>query len=205
MSRALRLLPRVEAELGEAIEWYEARRVGLGAELLEAAARAFVRIQEAPHQLARWRVGRRDYSRFVLGRFPYVVLLHPRRVQPSASARALKRSPAARTCAARLALAHSRPQYRCPRSHRAQTRTWTPHPCLAQLKIRYRSSSTTGAPPANFWTSAASRSIQWSPSRDHAAPQKARTSNPGFRLIWRARHFYVASARPDQFGAVFWL
>ena len=74
MSRALRLLPRVEAELGEAIEWYEARRVGLGAELLEAAARAFVRIQEAPHQLARWRVGRRDYSRFVLGRFPYVVL-----------------------------------------------------------------------------------------------------------------------------------
>lgn len=53
----LRLLPRVEAELGEAIEWYEARRAGLGAELLEAAARAFVRIQEAPHQLARWRAG----------------------------------------------------------------------------------------------------------------------------------------------------
>ncbi len=52
MTRSLRLLPRAEAELGEAIDWYEARRAGLGADLLELADKAFERILEAPHQLA---------------------------------------------------------------------------------------------------------------------------------------------------------
>lgn len=74
MSRTLRVLPRAEAELAEAIEWYEARREGLGAELLELAREAFGRILEAPHQLAVWKVGRREYHRLLLGRFPYIVL-----------------------------------------------------------------------------------------------------------------------------------
>lgn len=73
MTRTLRLLPRAEAELGEAIEWYEARRPGLGAELLELARETFERIQEAPHQLPRWVEGR-EYRRFVLDRFPYLII-----------------------------------------------------------------------------------------------------------------------------------
>ena len=74
MSRSLRVLPRAEAELADAIEWYEGRRKRLGTELLELAREAFERILEAPHQLARWRVGRREYHRLLLDRFPYIVL-----------------------------------------------------------------------------------------------------------------------------------
>jgi toxin ParE1/3/4 len=74
VTRSLRVLPRAEAELAEAIDWYEARRPGLGADLLELAAKAFERIVEAPNQLATWRTGRREYSRFLIDRFPYAVL-----------------------------------------------------------------------------------------------------------------------------------
>jgi toxin ParE1/3/4 len=74
VTRSLRVLPRAEAELGEAIDWYESRRAGLGADLLELADQAFARILEAPHQLATWKPGRREYSRFLLERFPYAVL-----------------------------------------------------------------------------------------------------------------------------------
>jgi hypothetical protein len=68
------VLPRAETELGEAIDWYEARRTGLGADLLELATKAFERILEAPHQLASWRTARREYCRLMLDRFPYAVL-----------------------------------------------------------------------------------------------------------------------------------
>ena len=73
MTRTLHLLPRTEAELAEAMEWYEERREGLGAELLELARATFERILEAPHQLPSWGVDR-EYRRLVLERFPYSII-----------------------------------------------------------------------------------------------------------------------------------
>ncbi len=74
MTRTLRVLPRAEAELGEAVDWYEARRAGLGVEFLETVRSALLRIQRAPHQLATWTVSKREYRRLVLQRFPYAIL-----------------------------------------------------------------------------------------------------------------------------------
>lgn len=69
MTRTLHLLPRAEAELADAMDWYEERREGLGGELLELARATFERILEAPDQLPSW-VGDRQYRRLVLERFP---------------------------------------------------------------------------------------------------------------------------------------
>jgi len=73
VTRTLHLLPGAEAELAEAIEWYEERREGLGGELLELARATFERILEAPHQLPSW-VGDREYRRLVLAHFPYSII-----------------------------------------------------------------------------------------------------------------------------------
>jgi hypothetical protein len=54
VTRTLHLLPRAEVELAAAMDWYEERREGLGAELLELARESFERILDAPHQLPSW-------------------------------------------------------------------------------------------------------------------------------------------------------
>ena len=68
----LRIAPEAEEELAAAAEWYEARRPGLGLELVAVIDRAFDAILEAPLSYAVWRDDR-PYRRKVVERFPYVV------------------------------------------------------------------------------------------------------------------------------------
>jgi plasmid stabilization system protein ParE len=70
--KTLRVLPEAEEELAQAAEWYEAKRIGLGVELVTIVDRAFDEIQDAPLSYALWRADR-PYRRKVLTRFPYVV------------------------------------------------------------------------------------------------------------------------------------
>ncbi len=70
--KTLRVLREAEEELAEAAEWYEAKRTGLGVELIAIVDRAFEEIQDAPLSHALWRVDR-PYRRKVLTRFPYVI------------------------------------------------------------------------------------------------------------------------------------
>lgn len=70
--KPLRVLPEVEEELAQAAEWYEAKRTGLGVELVAIVDRAFDEIQEAPLAYPLWHSDR-PYRRKVLTRFPYVV------------------------------------------------------------------------------------------------------------------------------------
>lgn len=66
--------PQAEGELLEAYRWYEARRSGLGDELIAEADQAFARIMDAPlRPRALHRGGRRVHPR----RFPYVVVYLP--------------------------------------------------------------------------------------------------------------------------------
>jgi toxin ParE1/3/4 len=68
----LRISPEAEEELAAAAEWYEARRVGLGIELVAAMDRAFDAIAAAPSSFPAWRDDR-PYRMKVVERFPYVV------------------------------------------------------------------------------------------------------------------------------------
>ena len=70
--RILSVLPEAEEELAEAAEWYEAKRPGLGIELVAIVDCAFDEIREAPLSYAQWRSDRL-YRRKVLTRFPYVI------------------------------------------------------------------------------------------------------------------------------------
>jgi len=69
-------MPRVyvrreaRAEVAEAFQWYEARRVGLGHEFLRVVSSAFIAIQRAPERCA---VAVGDIRMLPLRRFPYVV------------------------------------------------------------------------------------------------------------------------------------
>lgn len=67
--RELRVLPQAEAELVEAAEWYESRRIGLGVRLIAAVDRAFEEILDAPMSHPLWVAGR-PFRRRVLTRFP---------------------------------------------------------------------------------------------------------------------------------------
>jgi plasmid stabilization system protein ParE len=73
--RTLRVLPEAEEELAEAAAWYEAKRTGLGVELIAVVDRAFEEILEAPLACTLWRDDR-PYRRWILQRFPYVVFFH---------------------------------------------------------------------------------------------------------------------------------
>lgn len=68
----LRVSPEAEEELGEAAAWYEARRAGLGVELVAVVDAAFDAIVAAPKSCTLWRSAR-EYRKMVLTRFPYVV------------------------------------------------------------------------------------------------------------------------------------
>jgi toxin ParE1/3/4 len=71
--KRLRILPEAEEELTEAARWYEARRPGLGVELVMMLERAVDEIREAPEASPLWQPGR-PYRKFVMRRFPYVVM-----------------------------------------------------------------------------------------------------------------------------------
>lgn len=71
MTAAIIVQPEAEADLAEALAWYEARREGLGGEFVEAVSQAFSRIADQPRRYA---VVHRDVRRVLLRRFPYVVL-----------------------------------------------------------------------------------------------------------------------------------
>jgi plasmid stabilization system protein ParE len=68
----LRIAPEAEEELAAAAEWYEARRDGLGVELVASVDRAFEEILAAPLSHATWRTDR-PFRKNVVRRFPYVV------------------------------------------------------------------------------------------------------------------------------------
>jgi plasmid stabilization system protein ParE len=59
-----------EAEIVEAFNWYESKRVGLGREFVEEIDAAFVRTTETPDAFP---VVYRGLRRLVLRRFPYVI------------------------------------------------------------------------------------------------------------------------------------
>ncbi|AKV00134.1 hypothetical protein AKJ09_06797 [Labilithrix luteola] len=64
----LRVAPEAEEELAAAAEWYEARRAGLGVELVASIDGAFEEILAAPLSCATWRrdrrIGRRSSGDF---------------------------------------------------------------------------------------------------------------------------------------------
>ena len=72
VTRVLRVRPEAEEELLAAAEWYEARKPGLGAELVAAVDEALERILEAPLASPVWRPG--IPHRFcTVRRFPYLI------------------------------------------------------------------------------------------------------------------------------------
>ena len=62
------------ADLAEAAEWYEQRRVGLGGEFLRAARALLAGIGRTPRHFS---VARGDVRRARVRRFPYVVYFIP--------------------------------------------------------------------------------------------------------------------------------
>jgi toxin ParE1/3/4 len=61
-----------EDELGEAYDWYDEKRPGLGIELIDAVQIALSAILEGPETCRIWRKGH-PYRRYVLRRFPFVI------------------------------------------------------------------------------------------------------------------------------------
>ena len=68
----LRVAPEAEEELAAAAEWYEARRPGLGVELVASIDGAFEEILAAPLSCAVWWPNR-PYRKKIIRRFPYVI------------------------------------------------------------------------------------------------------------------------------------
>jgi hypothetical protein len=68
--------PEAEAELIQAIQFYEGRVPRLGVQFLEAADRAISLIVEAPD---RWRIVEADVRRYLMPCFPYAILPYPTR------------------------------------------------------------------------------------------------------------------------------
>jgi toxin ParE1/3/4 len=79
VTRVLYVEPEAEAELGEAIAWYESRRRGLGLEFGRVARAAFAAIERTP-ELGPAVSGR--IRQVVLRRFPYSIyyVLEPERI-----------------------------------------------------------------------------------------------------------------------------
>jgi plasmid stabilization system protein ParE len=64
-------------ELTAAIQWYESRRVGLGAEFYDAVVRAVERIEAFP-EIGTPRSGRFPHRRLPIARFPYTIVYRVR-------------------------------------------------------------------------------------------------------------------------------
>lgn len=71
MSRAIRLRPQAEAELIEAVLWYEARGPGLGAEFGRAFEAALSAIERNPLAFP---ILLKNARRALLRRFPYSIV-----------------------------------------------------------------------------------------------------------------------------------
>lgn len=68
MNLGARLRPEAEADLREASEWYDGRKVGLGNEFLAEVERSLTLIQENPRLCSEIH---RNVRRALLRRFPY--------------------------------------------------------------------------------------------------------------------------------------
>jgi plasmid stabilization system protein ParE len=68
----LRILLEAEQEIAEALDWYEARRPGLGVRYLRAIDAAFERIVSNPESFPLWQK-KEPYRKCVLLQFPYVL------------------------------------------------------------------------------------------------------------------------------------
>jgi plasmid stabilization system protein ParE len=77
MSKSLVVLPEAEEELRAALRWYEAKRPGLGLELIGVVDQALAAIAAMPHRFPVWAADTK-YRRAVLRRFPYVVVFEDR-------------------------------------------------------------------------------------------------------------------------------
>ena len=72
MTRPLRLVGEAAADLAGAVEWYEAHRAGLGAELMREVARTLELLSENPEIGTPVRIrGSTGMRRLRIGRFPY--------------------------------------------------------------------------------------------------------------------------------------
>jgi plasmid stabilization system protein ParE len=72
----LSLDPQADAEIREAVAWYEAQRIGLGREFIAALDAAVQRIRRAPSQYSRLETlpEEENIRRLLLRRFPYAVI-----------------------------------------------------------------------------------------------------------------------------------
>ena len=71
MNRKLVFWPEAEAELAEAVDWYETRGKGLGADFMRAVDAALAAIQRNPNQ---YQIIKGRIRRAVLRRFPYSLI-----------------------------------------------------------------------------------------------------------------------------------
>jgi plasmid stabilization system protein ParE len=67
----LRVRPQADAEMGEAVRWYESQRRGLGLEFLFSARQMLSTIEDAPERFPKVRG---EVRRALLRRFPYGIL-----------------------------------------------------------------------------------------------------------------------------------
>ena len=70
MVENLILLPEAERDLAEAYAWYEERRPGLGAELLESVEQKLLTVRQRPELFA---FVHKQYRRALVQRFPYAI------------------------------------------------------------------------------------------------------------------------------------
>jgi toxin ParE1/3/4 len=70
------ILPADEMDAADAAVWYDDQRIGLGEEFLDELKVVLDRVRQAPEQAARLEhySGLRNVRRYLLKRFPYVVV-----------------------------------------------------------------------------------------------------------------------------------
>ena len=73
MTLPIRILPEAVAELTEAVRWYEAKRRGLGRDLLHETAKVVDRLEENPRGGMPMSTDQRT-RRLLVSRFPYQVV-----------------------------------------------------------------------------------------------------------------------------------
>lgn len=79
----LRILEEAEAEIRQAMLWYEDRQPGLGQDFHDNIANAIRSIDEDPvrHPLYEGKTTAREYRRTLVERFPYVVIFEVREAE----------------------------------------------------------------------------------------------------------------------------
>jgi len=76
MIRTVVFRPQAQAELHEAVAWYDLHRHGLGAELIREVEGAVLQAVNAP---TRWPIAISDIRRISTRRFPYILFFRVRR------------------------------------------------------------------------------------------------------------------------------